>query len=132
MVADGLGVGGLVMTGARVVGAAGVGRERGGQGVAHGDHVADRPFDVHALFDIGTAERVEAGAGDLAQQRRIADDESYLRVRPQVEGLGRADADAQRQLQGQQLRGQVGFHAYLLVTWLDHYRSDRSLAGAID
>ncbi|MNZ78208.1 hypothetical protein D3C78_967730 [compost metagenome] len=116
MVADGFGIGCLVMTPAHVVAAVFVRRERGGQRIAHGDHRADRPFDVHALLYIGTAKQIEAGAGDFRQQRRIAHDDRHLRVRPEVERLGLADADAQRQLQGQQLRGQIGFHANLPVT----------------
>ena len=123
VVMDGLGVGGLVVAFANVVGiAVVVVAQRAAQGIGSGDHFTDRPLDVHTLLDVGATEDIETGMGDLSQQGRIANDERHLRIRPKVESLGLADADTQRQLQGQQLRGQVGVHAYLLVTGLKNYR----------
>ena len=65
VVMDGFGVGDLVVAFAnRRRGAIGS-AERFAEGIADTDDLADRSFDVETLLDVGLAQRIEAGMGDL-------------------------------------------------------------------
>lgn len=62
---DGFGVGDLVVAFANRRRAAIGSAERFAEGIADTDDLADRSFDVEALLDVGLAQRIEAGMGDL-------------------------------------------------------------------
>lgn len=65
VVMDGFGVGDLVVAFANRRRAAIGFAERFAEGIADTDDLADRSFDVETLLDVGLAQRIEAGMGDL-------------------------------------------------------------------
>lgn len=65
VIMDGFGVGVLVVAFANRRRAAIGFAERFAEGIADTDDLADRSFDVETLLDVGLAQRIEAGMGDL-------------------------------------------------------------------